>query len=235
MDDCEFSSYQPAPTLAARLKAARLRAGLTQVEAAKAWGVPRDTLASWERGRQPRHGNFPRAEALLAQAEKASPAIDWPARIKSARKRAGLSLKQASERWGVPFSSLYFWDSRRRSGPMKERVKARLEPFLSEIEKGLAEPLFLDSPIRSLKMSRRAESILDAAQIKTVGDLVAISAEVLLKRRSCGPGSVRNIEAALAEEGFSLAPMMSSPTTTSKKQNRPPAWHKSNGRYTIVE
>jgi transcriptional regulator with XRE-family HTH domain len=200
--------------LAERIKAARTRAGLTQFEAAKAWSVQRDTLASWERGRIPRMGErYRQLQAALSEAEKSPPAIDWAARIKAARKKAGLSVQQAAERWGIPHSSLYFWDTRRRNIQPNKTARAHLESFLSKIEKGLSEPTSLESPIRSLKINRHSESILDAAQIKTVGDLVAVSADALLKQRSCGPASIRNIEAALAEEGFSLAP---TPPTTPK-------------------
>lgn len=56
-------------TFAEELRAWRARLGCTQVEAAKKVGVPYETLAAWERGRQvPAHTEIIRR--LLASLER---------------------------------------------------------------------------------------------------------------------------------------------------------------------
>ena len=44
--------------IAARIKAKREQAGLSQSEAARAWGISKQTLQSWEQGRRAPRGLY---------------------------------------------------------------------------------------------------------------------------------------------------------------------------------
>ena len=58
------STFEQAPTpkereeIAARIKAKREQAGLSQSEAARAWGISKQTLQSWEQGRRAPRGLY---------------------------------------------------------------------------------------------------------------------------------------------------------------------------------
>jgi putative transcriptional regulator len=54
-------------TIAEQIKTARQRAGLSQAQAARAWGVSLRTLQEWEQGRsEPRGGTWETLRAKLA-------------------------------------------------------------------------------------------------------------------------------------------------------------------------
>ncbi len=59
-------------SLGARLRLARLQAGLTTAELARRLGVARETVSAWEHGRQE-----PKASYLRAIAEVTGSSADW--------------------------------------------------------------------------------------------------------------------------------------------------------------
>jgi DNA-directed RNA polymerase subunit alpha len=62
----------------------------------------------------------------------------------------------------------------------------------------------LNTPIQELELSVRAGNCLEAANIETVGDLVKMTESDLLKIRSFGKTSLREIRRKLADMGLSL-------------------------------
>ncbi|MBN2136970.1 MAG: DNA-directed RNA polymerase subunit alpha [Sedimentisphaerales bacterium] len=62
----------------------------------------------------------------------------------------------------------------------------------------------LNMPIQELELSVRASNCLESAKIDTVGQLVNLSEAELLKIRSFGKTSLREIKRKLADIGFSL-------------------------------
>lgn len=69
----------------------------------------------------------------------------------------------------------------------------------------------LDMPIADLDLSVRASNCLDSAGIKSMGDLLKLSENDLLKIRSFGKTSLREIKRKLEDLGMSLAPGDGSP------------------------
>jgi DNA-directed RNA polymerase subunit alpha len=63
----------------------------------------------------------------------------------------------------------------------------------------------LDMPISDLDLSVRASNCLDSAGIRTVGELTSMSEDDLLKIRSFGKTSLREIRRKLEDLGMSLA------------------------------
>jgi len=62
----------------------------------------------------------------------------------------------------------------------------------------------LNTPIQELELSVRASNCLESANIETVGDLVKMTEADLLKIRSFGKTSLREIRRKLADMGLSL-------------------------------
>ena len=72
--------------IAEQIKITRNRAGLSQAQAARAWGVSVRTLQKWEQGAaEPRGGTWERLRAILAgsAAPAAKPSRKAPARPRS--------------------------------------------------------------------------------------------------------------------------------------------------------
>ncbi len=63
----------------------------------------------------------------------------------------------------------------------------------------------LAKPVSELEMGVRATNCLQAAKIHTVGELVALNDADLLKVRSFGKTSLREVKRKLADMGLSLA------------------------------
>ncbi|MEX0741672.1 MAG: DNA-directed RNA polymerase subunit alpha C-terminal domain-containing protein, partial [Phycisphaeraceae bacterium] len=63
----------------------------------------------------------------------------------------------------------------------------------------------LEVPISDLDLSVRANNCLDSAGIRSVGDLTSMTESDLLKIRSFGKTSLREIKRKLSEMGLSLA------------------------------
>jgi DNA-directed RNA polymerase subunit alpha len=59
-------------------------------------------------------------------------------------------------------------------------------------------------PIQELELSVRASNCLESAKIETVGDLIGLSESELLKIRSFGKTSLREIRRKLTDIGLAL-------------------------------
>ena len=62
----------------------------------------------------------------------------------------------------------------------------------------------LDMPVQELELSVRASNCLESAKIETVGELAALTEAELLKIRSFGKTSLREVKRKLADLGLSL-------------------------------
>jgi len=62
----------------------------------------------------------------------------------------------------------------------------------------------LNTPIQELELSVRANNCLESVQIETVGELIKMTEAELLKIRSFGKTSLREIRRKLADIGLSL-------------------------------
>jgi len=73
-------------------------------------------------------------------------------------------------------------------------------------EEGVDEELLkkLDIPLRELELSVRAGNCLESVKVETVGQLVEMTEADLLKIRSFGKTSLREIKRKLADIGLSL-------------------------------
>src|SRR5262249_53098235 len=76
------------------------------------------------------------------------------------------------------------------------------EPVAPVVDENTAAKLAM--PISELDLSVRASNCLDSAKIATVGDLVAWNEADLLKLRSFGKTSLREVKRKLADIGLSL-------------------------------
>ncbi|MBL7153607.1 MAG: DNA-directed RNA polymerase subunit alpha [Phycisphaerae bacterium] len=76
------------------------------------------------------------------------------------------------------------------------------EPEEEAVDEELAQKL--NTPIQELELSVRAGNCLESVKIDTVGQLVRLSEPELLKIRSFGKTSLREIKRKLADIGFSL-------------------------------
>ena len=77
---------------------------------------------------------------------------------------------------------------------------------LEEEESGVDEELIekLRMPIQNLELSVRASNCLEAQKVETVGDLARLTEADLLRIRSFGKTSMKEIKRKLAEMGLSL-------------------------------
>jgi len=75
-------------------------------------------------------------------------------------------------------------------------------PGEAAMDKGLAERLAM--PITQLDLSVRASNCLESAKVTTVGDLARMTENELLKVRSFGRTSLREVKRKLADLGLSL-------------------------------
>jgi DNA-binding transcriptional regulator YiaG len=213
LEPCLRQIEESLPELGQRIAAALQRGRLSEAKAARILKVRRTKVYRWMIGRsRPIGETRQRLKAFLEQIENSPPAIvenspaaiDWAARIRKAREKAGLSRNQAASRWGVSETNLYFWETHRRNVEPNQESRAQLEPILAAIEANETKPVSLDSPVKELKVNSRAEHLLDAAGIKTIGELAQLSKSALLKHRNCGPRTAQNIQEALASADFSL-------------------------------
>ena len=87
----------------------------------------------------------------------------------------------------------------------KETVTEQLAPeeiSQEQLNKELAEKL--NTPVRELELSVRANNCLDSVKVETVGQLVKMTDADLLKIRSFGKTSLREVKRKLADIGLSL-------------------------------
>lgn len=79
---------------------------------------------------------------------------------------------------------------------------AEAAPVEQAVDEEMAQKL--NMPIQELELSVRASNCLDSAKIETVGQLVSLSDADLLKIRSFGKTSLREVKRKLADIGLSL-------------------------------
>lgn len=73
LDPTKSMTYFSCVELKEKLKAKRAELGLTQVQAAKEWGIPAMTLSQWEQGRRtPRGLALRQLEQILSQPRQPS-------------------------------------------------------------------------------------------------------------------------------------------------------------------
>ena len=89
----------------------------------------------------------------------------------------------------------------------EQTVAAAADASISE--ERMAE--LLAKPIEDLELSVRAKNCMDSAEIKTIGDLVSIGERDLMKIRSFGKTSLREIKRKLADLGLSLGMVLPDP------------------------
>jgi len=80
---------------------------------------------------------------------------------------------------------------------------AETAPAEQAVDEAVAQKL--NMPIQELELSVRASNCLDSAKIETVGQLVKMTDADLLKIRSFGKTSLREVKRKLADIGLSLA------------------------------
>jgi DNA-directed RNA polymerase subunit alpha len=83
-----------------------------------------------------------------------------------------------------------------------EQVVAEPEAAEEEVDEELAEKL--KTPIQELELSVRASNCLESVKVETVGQLVAMTEAELLKVRSFGKTSLREVRRKLSDIGLSL-------------------------------
>ncbi|MHC4481934.1 MAG: DNA-directed RNA polymerase subunit alpha [Planctomycetota bacterium] len=86
-----------------------------------------------------------------------------------------------------------------------EQVITEEEVVEEEVDEELAEKL--KTPIQELELSVRASNCLESAKVETVGQLVVMTEAGLLKIRSFGKTSLREVKRKLADLGLSLGMM----------------------------
>jgi len=87
----------------------------------------------------------------------------------------------------------------------RETVTEQLAPeeiSQEQLNRELAEKL--NTPVRELELSVRANNCLDFVKVETVGQLVKMTDADLLKIRSFGKTSLREVKRKLADIGLSL-------------------------------
>lgn len=76
------------------------------------------------------------------------------------------------------------------------------EPVESQVDEELIDKL--NTPVESLELTVRSNNCLESMHVETVGQLVKMTEADLLKIRSFGKTSLREIQRKLADMGFSL-------------------------------
>lgn len=102
-----MSTESPPPTFGELLRAARKRAGLTQDEAAKLFGVSKGLWWNWEKDRvlPPCDSEYLTQESVV---EVFAPSFGD--KLKYARAGAGYSQEQAARKLGVSRTTLWSWE-----------------------------------------------------------------------------------------------------------------------------
>jgi DNA-directed RNA polymerase subunit alpha len=83
-----------------------------------------------------------------------------------------------------------------------EQVITEEEEIVEKVDEELAEKL--KTPIQELELSVRASNCLESVKVETIGQLVAMTEADLLKIRSFGKTSLREVKRKLADIGLSL-------------------------------
>ena len=92
----------------------------------------------------------------------------------------------------------YFELGHELAAPIEETVEEKAMQIIAQ------RKALLLKPVSELEMGVRATNCLQAAKIRTVGELVALSDTDLLKVRSFGKTSLREVRRKLADMGLSL-------------------------------
>lgn len=115
------------------LRAARVKAGLTQAELARRVGVAGgERISEWERGRSsPRAATVVRLAAVLGvEMSRLAPAVDDDG-LAGLRRRAGLSARELARHSGVPLATVLRWERQGTARRPRASVVTRLAQSLS--------------------------------------------------------------------------------------------------------
>lgn len=85
----------------------------------------------------------------------------------------------------------------------EERYIGRLATVLKSLIDDQPDPV-LGRHIARLELSARASNILERAKVETIGDLIRMTPGDILKLRSAGKTTLREIDRALATIGYGL-------------------------------
>ena len=88
----------------------------------------------------------------------------------------------------------------------------------------------LDQPLASMELSVRASNCLESAKIHTIGDLVRLTESELMKVRSFGKTSLREIKRKLQDMGFTLGMEVPEPPEPTDDESSEEKKEKDKGR-----
>ncbi|HHT9124527.1 MAG TPA: DNA-directed RNA polymerase subunit alpha [Candidatus Brocadiia bacterium] len=86
----------------------------------------------------------------------------------------------------------------------KAEIKPAIEPVKAKVLAKEPDPK-IDLPVSELDLSVRASNCLDAANIKTIGDLISLTEEELLEIRNFGKTTLKEVKKKLAQRSLSFA------------------------------
>ncbi|NNM86736.1 MAG: DNA-directed RNA polymerase subunit alpha, partial [Phycisphaerales bacterium] len=122
---------------------------------------------------------------------------------------------------------------RKHVNALLHQIDPGIEIDVPVIEEDNSEPAkfskdlagLLQLPLATLELSVRSSNCLESAKIHTVGDLVKLTESELLKVRSFGKTSLREIKRRLAEKNLSLGMTIpeeeAAPVGDAEKQEEP--------------
>lgn len=90
----------------------------------------------------------------------------------------------------------------------KAEIKPSIEPAKPNVLDKEADPKN-DTPISELDLSVRASNCLDAANIKTIGDLISLTEEELLEIRNFGKTTLKEVKKKLTQRSLSFSTVSS--------------------------
>lgn len=90
----------------------------------------------------------------------------------------------------------------------KAEIKPSIEPAKPNVLAKEADPKN-DTPISELDLSVRASNCLDAANIKTIGDLISLTEEELLEIRNFGKTTLKEVKKKLTQRSLSFSTVSS--------------------------
>lgn len=91
----------------------------------------------------------------------------------------------------------------------KAEIKPSIEPAKTEVLAAKTADPKIDTPISELDLSVRASNCLDAANIKTIGDLISLTEEELLEIRNFGKTTLKEVKKKLAQRSLSFSTVSS--------------------------
>ena len=87
----------------------------------------------------------------------------------------------------------------------KAEIKPSIELAKTEVLAAKTADPKIDTPISELDLSVRASNCLDAANIKTIGDLISLTEEELLEIRNFGKTTLKEVKKKLAQRALSFS------------------------------